>query len=263
LSGEQITELTKNNNWGFWYAYAGGGLTENYEATGYNAVLPIDVVPMNPIVVEGKKPYIECAYVSDIPSWLWIVSSKTKYPELCVSYLDTLLSEPVATSFQGGIEGESYEIDSSGQKQWKPEFLAKGSDAKLEMGIWNILGPRYNTMRDDISNLRALDKLSIEALRLNTDLLLSGKAESDYRRGTPMFTDEENEEKSAIMTYVDTMIGENEQKFVLGQRPLSEWDTYIDEVKSAGDIERVLEIYSNAKQAPDRPQTNERNYLRP
>jgi len=262
MSEEQLKELMKSNNWAFFYDY-GEGVANSYDLAGHNAEFPIDIVILGPIAEKGVKPLVECAYTGDIPGWWYGISAKTKYPELCVSWADTMLSDTVADAFQWGVYGESYTIDSKGEKQWINEFLDKGSDAMSGIGVWNILGPRFITKRDDASNMRKSVWTYPETTRKLVDLIKSGEVDCFYPRSTPAFTADENEEIGLIMGYVTTIINENEMKFVYGQRSLSEWDAYISEVKAAGDLNKVIDIYNNAIQRPDRPQAKDRQYTRP
>lgn len=59
------------------------------------------------------------------------------------------------------------------------------------------------------------------------------------------FTDEEqtviNEKYSSISVYVDQM----EAKFISGQEPLSNWDTFVDNIKGMG-IDDVQKVYDAA-----------------
>jgi putative aldouronate transport system substrate-binding protein len=83
-----------------------------------------------------------------------------------------------------------------------------------------------------------------------------------YYRLAPTFTTAEQEELSIINTAVNTVIDENQALFILGQRSLSEWDAFITEVKAAGNLERAVEIYNNAKQKPDRLTSDQRDIIK-
>lgn len=50
-----------------------------------------------------------------------------------------------------------------------------------------------------------------------------------------------SEQMNQIYTYVD----ENSMKFIVGQRPMSEWNDFIDGFDRF-DVERVLEIHNKA-----------------
>lgn len=261
MSDDQTQQTIVTNNWAFTFTYM-GQIYAWYKADSRSA-LPIEIEPFLPVSASGVKPNIWCAYVSDAPYWGYSASAKIKNPELACSWMDTMLGDAVADAFQWGVEGTSYTRDASGKKSWIPEFLAKGDQAQKDLGIWNIMGPRYITKRDDSSLMQKWSTMDQKAEKLLVDAIKGGKIDSYYYRSNPQFTDSETEELSAIMTPVNTKLTEGEAQFILGKRPLTEWDAFVEEVKAVGNIDRAVEIYNGAKQSPDRLQGIDRNYITP
>jgi putative aldouronate transport system substrate-binding protein len=58
-------------------------------------------------------------------------------------------------------------------------------------------------------------------------------------------TSDESAEYSSIMNDINTLISENVVKFITGQRPISEFDAFIDQIKSMN-IDRAVEIQQAA-----------------
>ena len=58
-------------------------------------------------------------------------------------------------------------------------------------------------------------------------------------------TDEEREETTQLMTDLNTYYQENYIAFVDGSKPMSEWDSYINDINSFG-YQRVQELYQQA-----------------
>lgn len=255
MSDEQTKQLIASNKWAFTFTYT--GQIDDW----YNKDVTTEVVPYMYPVKTGEKPEVWPTYVSDNPYWGYSINAKIETPELACVFLDSLLGDEISTAFQWGEEGTSYIINDKGFKEWIPEFL-EDPDAAAEIGIWNILTPRYITKRDDASSLTRGSQLAQDAYRLMTDGIIDGTIDCLYWRQTPTFTPEENEELSTIMTGINTVVDENQALFILGQRDLSEWDAYITEVKAAGNLERAVEIYNNAKQKPDRLQSDQRDYIK-
>ena len=56
-------------------------------------------------------------------------------------------------------------------------------------------------------------------------------------------TTEEGEDYTAVMSEVETYVEENIPKFIIGDRDLAEWDTYVQDIKNMG-IDEALEIQS-------------------
>ena len=57
----------------------------------------------------------------------------------------------------------------------------------------------------------------------------------------------ESQQLSDLNTSVTTMVNENLTKFIIGQRPLTEWDKFQEEL-AAQPIDEILAIYDNAYQ---------------
>lgn len=261
MAGEQQNLTVQANKWGFSFAYGGEIHTGWYRIQAKDP-LPIDLVVLPPLPAEGVKPTISVVYFSDEPYWGLAASAKTKYPELVTSYLDALIGPDISNIYQWGVEGESYEVV-DGRKQWLPEFLAQGDDYIKKYGIWNINGPRYVTDRDDYSRYTREAPDEMEIIRMYTPKLESGEWLAEYPRLSPTFSDDDTELISQIINSANTVIEQNEQKFVLGQRSFDEWDAYIEEVLAVADLQAAVDIYNNSPQKPDRLTSTERIYIQP
>ena len=76
-------------------------------------------------------------------------------------------------------------------------------------------------------------------------------------RGNPSFTLEEGDTIAISKTPMSTYLSEERIKFITGERPMDEWDAFVEEYKSMGNVEEVLSVYDNAQQ---NIYTNVRNY---
>ena len=56
---------------------------------------------------------------------------------------------------------------------------------------------------------------------------------------SPTFTTEESEIYSKVMGDVQTLVEENMCKFIVGDRDMSEWDSFVNDVKAMG-IEKAI-----------------------
>ena len=68
---------------------------------------------------------------------------------------------------------------------------------------------------------------------------------------------EEGDTIAISKTPMSTYLSEERIKFITGERPMDEWDAFVEEYKSMGNVEEVLSVYDNAKQ---NIYTNIRNY---
>ena len=58
-------------------------------------------------------------------------------------------------------------------------------------------------------------------------------------------TSEESDQVADLSTSITSFVTENLEKFILGQRPLTEWDNFRAELSELP-IEELLAIYENA-----------------
>lgn len=209
--------------------------------------LPIDIQPMLPPAHNGKRNISLTVTHDGMPGWGYIASAKVKNPELLAAYIDNVVSEKTSELFNWGIEGESFTKDENGNKSLLPEY--KEDPTKLaDLGVGDLFDPRYIHLKDRMSEVERQGPLGQASHFLNNDGLVEGTINAYHLHPEPLFTDAENQEITEIMSAVKTFIEENEARFILGSRDLSEWDSFVEEANELGNIERVLEIYNNARQ---------------
>ena len=75
-------------------------------------------------------------------------------------------------------------------------------------------------------------------------------------RAKPTFTQEENDTKALSTTPMSTYLSEQRVLFITGDRPMDEWDAFVEEYQTMGNLEEVLNIYNNAKQNMQDTSTN-------
>ena len=67
-------------------------------------------------------------------------------------------------------------------------------------------------------------------------------------RNTPVMNEEQRNTVAMNLTPISTYITENVGLFVTGDRDLSEWDAFVEEAMSMGDIEAVKAAYEAGRQ---------------
>jgi hypothetical protein len=86
---------------------------------------------------------------------------------------------------------------------------------------------------------------TMAAFKYYDQLEVAGKARQWPVAPAVVFTAEENDMNSTIMTAVNTVAGEYFIRFITGETPLSQWDKYLSDLKAAGDVDKVLTIYNS------------------
>jgi hypothetical protein len=234
----------------------------SYSEAGINA--KVIVTP----VVEGEKPYADTAYQSDSSGWYHIVNKDTKYPELCAEILDFVSSEEFTEAFYWGFEGETFEVDANGKRSFLDSFMQLSSDEKIaKYGVgssWNIsnlVNFCYDSYLESMAT--RVDPIDREGYSLISGGLNNGTIRTNIDAKAPDFDTSTQEENSLITTACATYISESLAKFVLGERDISEWDSFVNGLSTVGDINKVLDAYNNAEQKPLRAQQEDRNYFQP
>jgi putative aldouronate transport system substrate-binding protein len=239
---EMISKVWAQNDWTFACTYQSS--PEQFTNKWKND-LPIEVVVIKPLAKEGVTPVVRADYRNDGYYWAYCASAQTEHPELVASIIDMMVSDEYSALWFWGVEGLTYEVSESGKKQFINEYTEAA--ARLEYGIQSTL-PDANISRNDMdARAAAWPDRVVAAHRANSTWLNNGEATYYYYTG-PNFTADEAEEFAAIFTPIQTYINENLSLFVYGQRSLDEWDNFLAEMQNYGDIEKLLELCTNAEQ---------------
>ena len=99
--------------------------------------------------------------------------------------------------------------------------------------------------------------------KIIAEKLTNGEYATYHGRIAPRFSDDLKQEISVILTAVNTYVTESIISFVLGNTSMDEWDNFIAQIPSYGDIDWVVEQYNSAEQQPDRPNQFERTWVSP
>ena len=170
----------------------------------------------------------------DTKGYMICNTGNKKRMENAVRVVDWMYSDEAAEILAWGKEGVSYEVK-DGEKQFiRP---AEG-DIEGEYGIFS-----YGTyLRVDPKAARAIASDEQQAA---VDIAL----ENTIDKYNPMYwlslTDEEKAEKDTLNDSIRTFAEENLSKFLLGSKPLSDWDSFVTELNKLG-VEDMLAIYDAA-----------------
>ena len=208
----------------------------------------------------GWKPNIN-KNGNNFNSVVALINAKFEYPDLLVKLLDFSYTQEVIDYANWGIEGETYSVDSSGKKSWLPVIMdLKGQERSLKLAEWGAIGSGYGYPRLSLPTI--LDWEPRGSLWETPIAWGGGKyytpksifAWSDEFDGAPrphefgppvQPTKDELTTVREILTPVNTAVSEGMAKLITGQMNFSEWDSYIEGVKKAGDIQKVVDIYNS------------------
>ena len=163
--------------------------------------------------------------------------------EAAAALIDVVYCADAETLYNWGIEGQTYEVV-DGEKQYLPNIdNAHWEDCSKSgniIGSW-LLGATFPRIR-------------FAAMETEIESCGGGKAEFQkeiidheprFALGNECYfaqpTTEQLERKAAIQTDLDTYSKELATQLILGQKPIDDWDTYMEELKELG-LDEMLEI---------------------
>ncbi len=192
------------------------------------------------------------------PNYSVVINSKTEYPELLVKMADYQLSDEMVELCSWGVEGTTYTIDDSGNKKFTDEILTADNPQAVmaEYGLYGSMACRpgiafmpdsHNGYFDIYPKARAWDgEEMIEANAWELFSILNEKGINQQAPAEPAIVLNEDETQLRVdnITPMDTFVDENIAKFIAGERPMSEWDVFVDEISNYGDYQAVLDMYN-------------------
>jgi len=159
--------------------------------------------------------------------------------ELACRYWDYLYSDEGSLYANYGEEGVTLEFDAEG-KPHLSDFAKNHPEMNLNQveNYYTLLdGPFYRYCA------REYEAISENELRCGVEWM---KGDGLYNLPSNLtFTTDEGTTKANIMSDIRTFVAENQVKFITGQKPLSEFDDFIEQVKRMGILE-VVEMYERA-----------------
>ncbi|CAM4032622.1 extracellular solute-binding protein [Paenibacillus alkaliterrae] len=186
--------------------------------------------------VYGKHPGISA-------NGTFAISSSNPAPEATMRWIDYLYSYEGATLFAQGPENLlwKYKNKDTHEKEWLP--VPGGVDREEYRGT---MTPNYGILTPGMN-----DTELTKGLRSEFDAWIDKEnAEKLTPIGKAPFpnvylTNEEQSEATALLSDLNTYVIQMEAKFVTGNEPLSNWDTYTAQIKKMGG-DRIVELYQGA-----------------
>lgn len=165
-----------------------------------------------------------------------------------VQFLDWLYYSPDAREMlRWGIEGETYTKDADGTITLNPEYSLDAfnlnPDGKTD--LQKDLG--FSTFLAESTESRALkESYNSDQFVEYMDRVLESRTPRDPFPPAPL-DDAELEQASLLSTPLKDTVDTNTLKFILGDRPLSEWDAYVGELEGQN-LQGYLDLINGAQQ---------------
>lgn len=197
-----------------------------------------------PYIATGSKKDDKYGFFDAGSSVAWwysvIINAKSKYVEQLIRFIDLQFSDDIRISQYNGIKGVSWDYDKDG----KVYRIKPYDQADKANELADFIGPFMSRCLVSVNETKIEDPMQIERLSFF-------KKYEPYYAKYPFnidvkLSDKEKEDINQITTDLDTFTKENIVKFIIGDRPMTQWDNFIQELKDMG-AEKVLKNYQDNK----------------
>ena len=152
----------------------------------------------------------------------FVVSSQTKKLDDVLAYVDWMYSEEAKDLLSWGRPGELYTEDAAGNRTWND--FSTAAEMKQGTGLQTYGFYELYNFDGELSTFSPECRTATEAAR-SYDL---------PAQPVLAYTDEEKEVRDTIGVNIQTHVSEEISKFLLGERSMDEWDTYVAEIEAMG-----------------------------
>jgi putative aldouronate transport system substrate-binding protein len=184
-------------------------------------------------IIPPKGPYgDQYVYGRDPLGTLYGITSECKNPDDAFRFMDYLYSQEVGELTWFGIEGTDYNVVGN-EIEFTEKYLKNEEAYRDSMG-YNFDGlPSYQMGEGYMATqCAAVRKMS----NVLSEYALSPQIKFSYK------LEDENEVLQAYNADLKTYFGENMLAFIMGTRPLSEWDEYVKTAEKMN-LSEIVKVY--------------------
>lgn len=211
-----------------------------YEASSTDSNMYI--VPVaSPVKQAGDEVHIRLA--DSILGVFTTVSADTKYPELCMKWINYLATEEGSLLMNYGIEGKGLAYGADGNPTFSA-LVTNNPDGLSVSQAQCVYAMAPSTLPGSYDWKRELGTVPEKDL---TSYDVWGAVDANYIMPTGLtHTGEESKELASITTDITTFMNESSAQFITGVKNIeTDWDAYVETIKSMK-IDRALQIKQDA-----------------
>ena len=221
--------------------YFGGDLTSMNETAHKNGMNDFHLV-VAPVI---KGPYGDQYHtITDVPALPngFAITKSNKYPVETARWADYWYSEEGQKSMLG-VEGKSY-TDTNGELKFT-DWVLKNPEGKTSNEAWGSLTPGRSIWPSVWIPISANLQFDSQEVRDAKQNILTSEYLAEPLPSRMSFSQADNDQRKQVMADITTYVNESVINFIIGKKSFSEWDQYVDTVKSMG-IDEITAIYQKA-----------------
>jgi len=180
------------------------------------------------------------------------INHKVKDPDIVVKFMDWMYSKEGSDISNFGVPGQTFNLDSKGEPQFMSDYVARFKDARPSpyYAIYSDLG--ITKLNFSLWAANTLTQFQIEKLSGTWSPLYdeywkivnADKAYRDPAMDPPLLADEAERVKD-ILASLTTMLDQEYNKFIMGVKPIDQYDEVITKARQMGSDE-LETIYNKA-----------------
>ena len=192
-----------------------------------------------PVLRQSKSDRVHVRSARSGASIAACVTTQCENPEYVAMYWNYFFTDEGIILGNYGVEGDTFYYDEAGkphytQKYW--DMVAEKDSSWAQGMLLTYLGPGFRWWDREMDGLNetAVSFLAIWDSNDFTD------SEMFYPADATM-TGEENTTYATVMSDISTYVSENLTAFIIGTKPMTEWDEFIGQIKVMG-IDQLRQI---------------------
>lgn len=174
------------------------------------------------------------------PTSSCVISTTCANPEIAVAWLDYRFSEEGAMLANWGVEGITYEMV-DGHPVYTDLIVNNPEGMTATLAQYRYMLQNTVCLTSVEAQQQGLTEMQLEA----ANIWMTDK-DGEWNIPTSLtLTVEESDIYNRVIGDVTTYCQENFLKFITGDRPLNELDSFVQEIKNMG-VDQAMEVYQNA-----------------
>ncbi|KIL40611.1 hypothetical protein SD70_12820 [Gordoniibacillus kamchatkensis] len=238
-TGDQMKEKLSAGKALFYYDNNSFGVNFNAALKSTNPKARFDLLPL---MMNDKGQTRNWMYAKD---WLhhYVISAKAKNAKDIVKFLDWMYSEEGTLITNYGIEGQHFKME-NGKPVIADSVIKEYANTKDPYRyMQNTLAVGFQSFTLNVDE-HPMGVVSPPELQKWADQITT-KNGYVYEVVDPPFTLEESARLKTLLSKVETLVDQEMDKFIIGTRPMSDFEKFSRQLKDSGALE-IEKIYNDA-----------------